>query len=148
MKWQYLHYSKLGKTHYVYLNLQSHSKLGKTHYVYLNLQSQTDYANLFGMFTKHMFWYVMFWYVCFGMLYGMFLEFSRNPRSMEQILRDASAKGTLMQIWKSPYMFLFIWKYHPENFAFLILRIFELYTRKVCKMYVYNHIETTEYVEK
>ena len=32
-------------------------------------------------------------------------------------------------------MFLFIQKYYPENFAFLILRILELYTRKVCEMF-------------
>ena len=38
-------------------------------------------------------------------------------------------KGTLMQIWKSPYMFLFIWKQYPQSFALLILRI----AREVCK---------------
>ena len=32
-----------------------------------------------------------------------------------------------MQIWNSPYMFLFIWKQYPENFALLILRIPELF---------------------
>ena len=57
-------------------------------------------------------------------------------------------KGTLMQIWKSLCMYLFIWKYYPENFAFLILRIIELYTRKVCVMFVYKHTETKEYVKK
>ena len=44
-----------------------------------------------------------------------------------------SFKGTLMQIWKFFYMFVFIWKQCPENFAFLILRILELFARKVCK---------------
>ena len=44
-----------------------------------------------------------------------------------------SFKGTLMQIWKPPYMFVFIWKQYPGNFAFLILRILELFTRKDCK---------------
>ena len=38
-----------------------------------------------------------------------------------------------MQIWKSPCMFLLILKQYPENFAFLILRILELFTREVCK---------------
>ena len=57
-------------------------------------------------------------------------------------------KGTLMQIWKSPYMFLFIWKYYPENFAFLISSILELYNRKVCEMFVYKHTETIKYVKK
>ena len=41
-------------------------------------------------------------------------------------------KGTLMQIWKSLRMFVFIYKYFPENFAFWILRILELISHKVC----------------
>ena len=41
-------------------------------------------------------------------------------------------KGTLLQIWKSPYMFVFIWKYYPKNFALLIPRILKLFTRGVC----------------
>ena len=40
-------------------------------------------------------------------------------------------KDTLMQIWKSPNMFMFIEKYSHKNFPFLILRIFELFTQKV-----------------
>ena len=42
-------------------------------------------------------------------------------------------KGTLMQILKSPYKFVFIWKRYPESFAFLIPRTLELFTREVCK---------------
>ena len=38
-----------------------------------------------------------------------------------------------MQIWKSRYMFGFIWKQYPENFTFLILKIIELFAREVCK---------------
>ena len=30
-------------------------------------------------------------------------------------------------------MFVFITKQHPENFAFLILKILELFAREVCK---------------
>ena len=41
-------------------------------------------------------------------------------------------------------MFVFI---YPENFAFLIQRIHELYTRKVCEMFAYKHSETKEYVK-
>ena len=59
-----------------------------------------------------------------------------------------SFKGTLMQIWKFPCMFLFIQKYYPENFAFLTLRILRLYTRKVYVMFVYKHTETIDYVKK
>ena len=42
-------------------------------------------------------------------------------------------KGALMHIWKSPYKFVFIWKLCPENFAFLILRIIELFAPGICK---------------
>ena len=42
-------------------------------------------------------------------------------------------KCTLMQIWKLSYMFVFIWKQYPENFAFLILGTLELFAREVCK---------------
>ena len=38
-----------------------------------------------------------------------------------------------MQIWKSTYMFVFIKEKHPENFAFLTLRMLELFARKICK---------------
>ena len=42
-------------------------------------------------------------------------------------------KGTLMQIGKFSYMFVFVQKQYPENLAFLILRILELFTCEVCK---------------
>ena len=42
-------------------------------------------------------------------------------------------KGTLMQIWKSPYMSVFLQKQYPENFTFLIQRILELFACEVCK---------------
>ena len=52
-----------------------------------------------------------------------------------------------MQIWKSTYMLVLIQKYFPENLALLILEILELYTRKICEMFVYKHTETIEYVK-
>ena len=52
-----------------------------------------------------------------------------------------------MQIWKSTYMFVFIEKYSPENFTFLILGILELYKRKVCEKFVHKHMETIESVK-
>ena len=42
-------------------------------------------------------------------------------------------KVTTMQIWKSRYIFVQLQKQHPENFAFLILRIIEFFAHKVCK---------------
>ena len=47
-------------------------------------------------------------------------------------------KGTLMQIWKSPYMFVFKQNKYPENFTFSILGIIELYSCKVCEMLFTN----------
>ena len=38
-------------------------------------------------------------------------------------------------------MFAFILKYYHENFTFLILGILELYTRKVCEIFVYKHTQ-------
>ena len=35
-------------------------------------------------------------------------------------------------------MFEFIWKLYPENFAFLILRIFELFTCRFCYFLTYS----------
>ena len=42
-------------------------------------------------------------------------------------------KGTLMQIWKYPNIFVFIWKQYPANFVFLILRTLELFMREDCE---------------
>ena len=44
-------------------------------------------------------------------------------------------------------MFVFIQKKYPENFAFLLSRMLELYTRKICKIFVYKHTETIECVK-
>ena len=46
-------------------------------------------------------------------------------------------KGALMQIGKSPFMFVFMQKKYPENFAFLILGIFELLSREVVCLQTY-----------
>ena len=52
-----------------------------------------------------------------------------------------------MQIWKSPYMFVFKWKWYPERFAFLILGILELHTNNVSEIFVYKHLETIKNVK-
>ena len=61
-------------------------------------------------------------------------------------------KGTLMQIWKSLRMFVFIENWYPENFAFWILRIHELFIRKVCiflkKYATFKHILLFLYIYK
>ena len=38
-------------------------------------------------------------------------------------------------------------KYSNENFTLLIERIFELYTCKVCEMFLNKHSETIEYIK-
>ena len=39
---------------------------------------------------------------------------------------QGTIQGTLMQIWKSHYMLVIVQKEYHGNFAFLILRIFDL----------------------
>ena len=36
----------------------------------------------------------------------------------------------------------------PWKFANLILRVFELFTCRVCEMFVYKHTEIMEYIKK
>ena len=54
-------------------------------------------------------------------------------------------KGTLMQIWKSVNMFVFIWKEYAEGFAVKHLLLSELHAREICEKFVYKHSETIEY---
>ena len=44
-------------------------------------------------------------------------------------------------------MFVLILRKYPENFALLVLKILEIYTRKICQMYVYKYTVTIEYVK-
>ena len=59
---------------------------------------------------------------------GQAIENNSEQRDTKEL------KGTLLQIWKSPYMFVFILKQYPENFGFLILRTVESFTLEVCKI--------------
>ena len=54
----------------------------------------------------------------------------KTPRCLPRFDFPADFKGTLMQIRKSLHMFVFIWKWYLENFAFWILRILEILTVK------------------
>ena len=40
-----------------------------------------------------------------------------------------------MQIWESSNIFVFLYKQYPQNFAFVILKILELFMRKVYKFF-------------
>ena len=55
-------------------------------------------------------------------------------------------KGTVMQIWKSANIFVFIRKY-VEDFTLKHLLLFEIYARETCEKFVYKHSETIEYVK-
>ena len=48
-----------------------------------------------------------------------------------QNIQPFSLKGTLMQIWKFNFMFVFTSKEYPESFAFLIVRILKLFACEV-----------------
>ena len=52
---------------------------------------------------------------------------------VDENLKSSSFKGILMQILKSPNMFVFIQNQYPENFALLIPTIPELFAGEVCK---------------
>ena len=56
-------------------------------------------------------------------------------------------KGTLMQIWKSANIFMFIWKYYAENFTLEHILLFERCVREKCEKSVYKHSETMDYVK-
>ena len=72
--------------------------------------------------------YVSYLLHCFSIMYWF-----RDRLQISLLIlgeyKEIDYKDTLMQIWKSPYMFVFIWKQYPANFAFLILRILELFMR-------------------
>ena len=56
-------------------------------------------------------------------------------------------KGTLMQIWKSSNIPVFIWKKYVEDFTFKHLLLFEICAREICEKFVYKHSETIKYVK-
>ena len=56
-------------------------------------------------------------------------------------------KGTLMQIWKSTKIVVFIRKCYVENFTLKHLLPFEICTREICEKLVYKDSQTIEYVK-
>ena len=60
-----------------------------------------------------------------------FLSFLRIKKHLSKQIEECNLKGTPMQIRKSLHVFVFILKWYPENFAFRMLRILELFSRKV-----------------
>ena len=52
-----------------------------------------------------------------------------------------------MQIWKSAYIFVFIWKWYVEDFTLKHILHFEISAREICEKFVYKDSETIEYYE-
>ena len=84
---------------------------------------------------------LVYFFVCYLIWDRMHLHWSHLKNLMFEFYKTIVLrlkllfyiKGTLKHIWKSPTVFVFIWKQYPENFAFLILRILKLFAREVCK---------------
>ena len=51
-------------------------------------------------------------------------------------------KGTLMQIWKSANIYVFIWRWYAEDLTLKHLLLFQ-----ICEKFAYKHSETLEYVK-
>ena len=64
-------------------------------------------------------------------IFELFTSFSSECQS--ETTQTIEITGTLMQFWKSPYMLVFILKQCPESFAFLVIRIIELFNYEVSK---------------
>ena len=63
------------------------------------------------------------------MKYILIKAFKNPSTSIDLVL-----KGTLMKIWESSYMFVFIKKQYTEDFAFLFLRVLEIFACEVCNV--------------
>ena len=61
--------------------------------------------------------------------------------------KSSNLKGTLMQIWKTANIFVFIWRQYVEYFILKHLVLFELCAREMYEKFVYKHSETIEYVK-
>ena len=56
-------------------------------------------------------------------------------------------KGTLIQIWKSAKIFIFIWKWYAQDFTLKRFLNFEISAREISEKFVYKYLETTEHVK-
>ena len=107
---------------YIYIYLYHITYIYYILYVLYN-HGWKNYIFKWKIFSTHVFissFYVHIFiiYIC---IYGKHINFRPIHFSFYGNLKVI--KDTLMQVWKSLYMFMFIWKQYPENFPFLILRI-------------------------
>ena len=84
---------------------------------------------------------------------GFFLNWSNILRKCDFVTKLQLAllpfllKDTLMQIWKSQNIFVFILKYNVEDFTLKHLLLFEICVREICEKFVYKHSETIKYIK-
>ena len=77
--------------------------------------------------------------------YFHFLQSILNDLCKEYINPVFFINGTLMQIWKSANIFVFIWKYYFEGFILKHVLPFEICAHEICKKFVYKHPKTIEF---
>ena len=98
----------------------------------------------------NVFWFAAWPLICNPILmpifYCCFAKRKMN-HSNWNICHNKRIKGTLMQIWKSVIIFVFIWKYYVEDFTLKHLLFFEICARAICEKFVYKHSETIGYVK-
>ena len=75
------------------------------------------------------------------------LKQSRKGNMASTTWKTNINKGTLMQIWKSANIFVFIWKWYVEDFTLKHLLLFETCAHEICEKFVYKHSETIENVK-
>ena len=75
-------------------------------------------------------------------------NFTKRAQKLKTTFHNNFAlKSTLMQIWKSANIFVFIWNLYVENFTLKHLLLFEICAREICEKFVYKHSETIEYAK-
>ena len=85
--------------------------------------------------------YIFLTYLVYLSIYLVYQIFVIVKRSI------LTFKGTLMQIWKSASIFVFIWNPCVEDFTLKHLLLFEICPGEICEKFLCKHSETIEYVK-
>ena len=118
----YIYISNMYIYIYIYIYIILHIFIIYYMYYIITVEKTTylneKYFRLTSLSVHFMYIFSLYIYIC---IYGKHINFRPIHFSFYGNLKVI--KDTLMQVWKSLYMFMFIWKQYPENFPFLILRI-------------------------
>ena len=68
-------------------------------------------------------------------------------KCLKKALSQGTIKGTLMLVWKSANILVFIQKRHVEEFTLKHLLLSEICAREICEYFVSKHSETIVYGE-